>query len=301
MKDVLLLFCIISLFAGMSSLSISYFIYNNNKKKSLKFFIGFNLSLFAIQNSVTLGLYLKYVINTGSFIISLSNVLDIIGTPFSSLFGLYFLNYLFGIKITNLKRNIYTLFFSFQLIGITIYYFIDKSFIFKLLGKTSLVVVIIYELFITLKSYKQLVNKDLKNAIKIFALTTIVFLPLMALELYNSNAHFFQNEELLKILTFPLYFLVINILSLIFVLKYFNTPAFIDNNKITNYFKEKYDITEKQGEIIELIIQGITYKQIAEKLFISPKTVDNHIQNIYKKLNVNSKIQLSNFVHSNEK
>ena len=99
----------------------------------------------------------------------------------------------------------------------------------------------------------------------------------------------------------PSYFLFISIFNLIFVLKYFNTPSFISNNRLTDYFKQKYHITEKQSEIIEFIIEGVTYKQIAEKLFISPKTVDNHVQNIYKKLNVNSKMQLSNFVRSNEK
>lgn len=301
MKDIILLFCIISLFAGVSSLSISYFIYNNNPKKSLKFFIGFSLSLFAIQNSATLIIYLKYAIDPASFVLLLSKFLDIIGTPFSSLLGLYFITYLFGIKMTKSRRNIYFFIFVFQMLGITIYYLIDGSFIFKFLGKTSLTVVIIYEVFITLKSYKQLTNKDLKNAIKIFAIITMVYLPIAILETYNSSIHFFKNEELLKTLTFPLYFLVINIFNLIFVLKYFNTPAFIDNNKLTDYFKQKYDITEKQSEIIDLIIEGITYKQIAERLFISPKTVDNHIQNIYKKLNVNNKIQLTNFVRSNEK
>lgn len=301
MKDILLLFCIISLFAGVSSISISYFVYNSNPKKSLKFFIGFNLSLFAIQNSITIGLYLKYSIGTSSFVLLLSKFLDIIGTPFSSILGLYFITYLFGIKTTKLKRNIYFLIFALQLIGITFYYLINKSFIFKLIGKTSIAIVIMYELFITLKNYKHITNKDLKNSIKIFAIITLVFLPLMILEAYNSNIHFFQSEELLKIFAFPLYFLAINIFNLIFVLKYFNAPAFLDNNKLTDYFKQKYDITEKQGEIIEFILEGITYKQIAEKLFISPKTVDNHIQNIYKKLNVNNKIQLTNFVRSNEK
>lgn len=99
----------------------------------------------------------------------------------------------------------------------------------------------------------------------------------------------------------PSYFLTINIFNLIFVLKYFNTLSFIANNKLTDYFKQKYDMTEKQSEIIELIIKGLTYKEIAKKLFISSKTVDNHVQNIYKKLNVNIKMQLSYFVRSNEK
>lgn len=167
--------------------------------------------------------------------------------------------------------------------------------------RASIFAVILYELYVGLKNYKQVVNKDLKQAIKSFLLITIIFLPFMILESYKPYIQLIKSIELLKMASLPSYFLTINIFNLIFVLKYFNTPSFIANNKLTDYFKQTYDITEKQSEIIELVIEGITYKQIAEKLFISPKTVDNHIQNIYKKLNVNSKMQLSHFVHSNEK
>ena len=167
--------------------------------------------------------------------------------------------------------------------------------------RASIFAVILYELYVGLKNYKQVVNKDLKQAIKSFLLITIIFLPFMILESYKPYIQLIKSIELLKMASLPSYFFTINIFNLIFVLKYFNTPSFIANNKLTDYFKQTYDITEKQSEIIELVIEGITYKQIAEKLFISPKTVDNHIQNIYKKLNVNSKMQLSHFVHSNEK
>lgn len=301
MKDINLLFCIISLFAGISSISISSFIYNSNKKKSLKFFIALNLSFFAIQNSITLGLYSKYAVQVNSFIPFLYKFLDFIGTLFSSLFGLFFINYLFGISITNFKNKIFISIFAFQFIGIALYYLLDTHYIFKFTVRASIIGVILYELFIGLKNYKQVVHKDLKQAIKSFILISIIFLPFIVLDSYKPYIQHVENIELLKIAALPSYFLTINIFNLIFVLKYFNTPSFVADNKLTDYFKQKYDITEKQGEIIELIIQEVTYKQIAEKLFISPKTVDNHIQNIYKKLNVNSKIQLSNFVRSNEK
>jgi len=301
MKDIQLLICIISLFAGVSSISISCFIYNCNKKKSLKFFIGLNLSFFAIQNAIILGFYSKYIIQVSFFIPLISKFLDIVGTSFSSLLGLFFINYLFGIKITNFKKNVYIFIFVFQIIGFTIYYLINTHYILKFVMKASIDIVIIYELFIASKNYKQIVNEDLKKAIKFFISITLIFLPFIMLESYKSYIQVLKSIELLKISALPSYFLVINIFNLIFALKYFNTPVFITNNKLTDYFKQKYDITEKQGEIIELILEGITYKQIAEKLFISSKTVDNHIQNIYKKLNVNSKIQLSNFVRSNEK
>ena len=35
----------------------------------------------------------------------------------------------------------------------------------------------------------------------------------------------------------------------------------------------------------------MTHTEIAEKLFISPKTVRNHIQNIYKKLHISSRAE----------
>ena len=301
MKDIYLLFCIISLFAGVSSISISCFIYNGNKKKALKLFIAFNLSFFAIQNSLALALYSNYVVQASPFIPFLYKFLDFLGTSFSSLFGVFFINYLFGLEITNQKKKIFLSIFAFQFISIAIYYLFETHYIFKFIIRTSIFAIIAYELYVGLKNYKQVVNKDLKQAIKSFILITILFLPFIILESYKPYIQLIKNIELLKITALPSYFFTLNIFNLIFVLKYFNTPVFIINNKLTDYFKQKYDVTEKQSEIIELILEGTTYKQIAKKLFISPKTVDNHIQNIYKKLNVNSKMQLSNFVRSNEK
>ncbi|MFZ4619953.1 MAG: response regulator [Bacteroidota bacterium] len=55
--------------------------------------------------------------------------------------------------------------------------------------------------------------------------------------------------------------------------------------------KEKSDqqISEREQEVLALLVQGLNYKQIAEKIFISPETVRNHIRNIYEKLHVHSR------------
>ena len=166
MKDITLLYCIISLFAGVSSISISCFIYNSNKKKSLKFFIALNLSFFAIQNSIALVLYSKYVILVNPFIPFLYKFLDFVGTSFSSLFGLLFINYLFGLEITNRKKKIFLSIFAFHFTGIAIYYLFEIHYIFKFIIRASIIAVIVYELYVGLKNYNQVVNKDLKQAIK---------------------------------------------------------------------------------------------------------------------------------------
>jgi DNA-binding NarL/FixJ family response regulator len=52
-----------------------------------------------------------------------------------------------------------------------------------------------------------------------------------------------------------------------------------------------FQLGKRETEILELIAQGFSYQQIAEKCFISPKTVRKHIENIYQKLQVHSKFE----------
>jgi pimeloyl-ACP methyl ester carboxylesterase/DNA-binding CsgD family transcriptional regulator len=51
------------------------------------------------------------------------------------------------------------------------------------------------------------------------------------------------------------------------------------------------DLTEREREILELVAQGIDNAQIARRLYISPKTVRNHITSIFRKLNVTTRAQ----------
>ena len=50
-----------------------------------------------------------------------------------------------------------------------------------------------------------------------------------------------------------------------------------------------YDtLTFREQEVMDLLAQGISVKDIAEKLFISPKTVENHRSSIMRKLDLHS-------------
>lgn len=62
------------------------------------------------------------------------------------------------------------------------------------------------------------------------------------------------------------------------------TPAIQEN-------KKKYDLTEREEEVLECIAQGLSNKQIAEKLFLSEGTVKNYISSIYHKLDVRDRFQ----------
>lgn len=53
-----------------------------------------------------------------------------------------------------------------------------------------------------------------------------------------------------------------------------------------------YKLTNREIEIVLLVREGLTYRQISERLFIAGKTVENHIQNIYEKTSVKNKVSL---------
>ncbi|MCK8061011.1 MULTISPECIES: response regulator transcription factor [unclassified Fusibacter] len=54
---------------------------------------------------------------------------------------------------------------------------------------------------------------------------------------------------------------------------------------------EKQILTNREYEVITLIAEGLNNKDIAETLFISEKTVKNHVSNIFKKINVTDRTQ----------
>lgn len=55
---------------------------------------------------------------------------------------------------------------------------------------------------------------------------------------------------------------------------------------------EKIKLTEREKDILKLIVDGLEYRAIADKLFISPHTVRTHFSNIYEKLHVCNKAQV---------
>ncbi len=52
--------------------------------------------------------------------------------------------------------------------------------------------------------------------------------------------------------------------------------------------EEKFDLSERELEILRLLVKGLSHKMIAPELKISVYTVNNHIKNIYQKLHVHS-------------
>lgn len=70
------------------------------------------------------------------------------------------------------------------------------------------------------------------------------------------------------------------------LVKEFNRVTMHDNTKHV-----ENNLTAREVEVLELIAEGMINKQIAKQLFISEKTVKNHVSNIFRKLNVSDRTQ----------
>ncbi len=72
----------------------------------------------------------------------------------------------------------------------------------------------------------------------------------------------------------------------------------IQNSDRLDHICEKFGISDREKDVLNLVIQGEDHKNIADKLFISVNTVKTHLQNIYKKMKVSGKLQLMIRVNS---
>ncbi len=61
----------------------------------------------------------------------------------------------------------------------------------------------------------------------------------------------------------------------------------------------KSPVTEREKEIIILISEGLSYKEIADKLFISTRTVETHKKNLQEKLNLKTNADIIKFAIKN--
>lgn len=64
-------------------------------------------------------------------------------------------------------------------------------------------------------------------------------------------------------------------------------------------FKQDAQLTEREIEVVQGICEGLGYKEIGERLFISPRTVENHRSNILDKLGLSNNIELVRYAIKN--
>jgi DNA-binding CsgD family transcriptional regulator len=133
-----------------------------------------------------------------------------------------------------------------------------------------------------------------RRFVGIMFLTTVVFLPLLIADAVMGQLPFLPYN-----LSLPLFLLIVCAQIIAFAVLYLDQPAFAIGNRLTSHCVDRLRLTAREKEIAESLLDGLTNKEISEKLFISFKTVENHLYNIYQKSGVRNRVQLINLIHTN--
>lgn len=58
---------------------------------------------------------------------------------------------------------------------------------------------------------------------------------------------------------------------------------------------DRPQLTERETEVLKMVAKGMSYKQIAERLVLSHRTVQNHVQNTLRKLQMHNRVELTRY------
>jgi DNA-binding CsgD family transcriptional regulator len=137
--------------------------------------------------------------------------------------------------------------------------------------------------------------RGLKNVTEIrlrVSLIIVLLVPLIFLPLILIFRALLPDRESLNFILLSQFYFWLSLGAVIYFLQplaIFPSGSGLDLSRANRL---KYGLTDRETEIIRGIDRGLSYKEIAGELNISPNTVSNHITRIYRKTGIRSKVEL---------
>lgn len=296
MEQIQILYFILSFLVGLVSLSVLYFIYFSTKTEKIKPFIFFytTFTLLVIFNFITS--YLR------------ANI------PDHKSFFYYFLLYL---------ENPAAL----SILIFAIPYFVHSIIHFNAFKKRNRVFLIIALItFVFHNAFRLSAASEYSNyamLVKNIVFISVIFYCFILLLRYLKKNKFLKTLLFLWILIFPavindiflldktgikIFPVIYSIIGIIFARHFYlelaadskPTGTVLQDVRLPDNFMENSALSKREVEVVQLLIEGKSYKEISRELFISINTVKTHIRNIYPKLKVSSRHEIVNLFISSK-
>jgi DNA-binding CsgD family transcriptional regulator len=300
MQHLILAFYLCALLAGTASLSQTLLLWQRHRKLVIRRYAYFLLALYLVLCGFLVDLYTRIVqVSTTIEARSIIWIFQAGGCTLYIFICPYFFHSLTGLAVPKWQR---IMFFSLDavvvaaaLASIALPDF--EPFSIALSG--ILFAMIVYGIVYLAIRLRDIGEKTLRRALAIFLGVSAVFFPLMLIDSAMSFVPVLRIFRFMNNMAQPLYFLVLNCLTIAFGLRYLNRPAYAEKDRLTGYFLRAFGVTGRETQIIGQLLDGASTKIIAKKLFISPKTAENHIYNIYQKLGVRNRVQMFQLIKTN--
>ncbi len=293
--------------AGAYSITLLNNLRKNHPSEPLNSFFYYQILVFTFGIYGVLGshliskILLKFELNVEG-IETITLFLPFLGVPLLVAAWFLFIKTVLGILGKRIPQYlVYTYFFLttgvFLAYGLVIRYLLSDSEL-KLNNISQVIRILYYSIEIFINASVAVVfilNAAFKKStrekvfLKYFSITALGIVLLKAFSL-----HFSMDYWIARI-----YFLLIyfgSSLPLIFILKLYPfklSDLTLNSTTLTSDLYEKYLITPREKEIIKEICKGKSNQQIADDLYITLQTVKDHTHSIFKKVNVQNRVQLT--------
>lgn len=298
-----LFFCVAG---GIAALVLLFLVYRKNPRKDLLYF---SLFFIAMTGNIFIDLVLMYrSINiTGNFSLG-DYLLTLASVPFSFIMFSAFpmaVHRILEVPGEKWKNRILIMInfisYSFQYFPAGSSYDIQTGTL--TLGSLyfvtgiSQLIIIVYCVILLLTGFRRIKNKALRLLLMLSGLLTMVFIPGFIHDITYSMGKSYLDFFPVEMISFPMYYFLLAVMVVVFSGRYFMAITLLEKSvrpsvEFLSNFSQKHGLTEREIEVIPLIVEGMGNKQIASRLCISTKTVNNHIYNLYRKLDINSRFEL---------
>lgn len=303
MEHIIFSFYIISFGIGVGALMLGRFFYSKIKSKALKYLLLLD-SFFLVFLAIDIASYYKEINNLyytlEAYIIIITALL--ISSWVMMIFATKLLMHIIQKQLTkNMRISFIILCILSMGILIVIYIGIYQGELDSKIGIHSAyfvsnifcAIIVFYDIIIVYMNKKEIIKTLKKTMLKGINIISVI---MIASVIFNLLAYIYGSFWLAPLS--PFVFFIINSMIIKFAYQVsLNDISFqivtedLGISKYDRYLKE-HGTTEREKEIIALVLEGCTNTEIGEILAISPYTVRNHISNVYKKLYVKNRYEL---------
>jgi DNA-binding CsgD family transcriptional regulator len=291
-EELLLLYDFIAFAIGIFAIGCIYSIMRFNKNEIIRYYMIYYGLFTAFIGVFLLGEYLSLTTDMNQLLYHAFYSLQFLSLFLSLLTFAYLVNKVYEVKHSKLRNQVLTFSAIAWWLLCSVKEFGDDSnrIPWKFVEDDWFIVAIFIYIVITYIRYNKKNNSkcwytDIRKIFTIILLSTpgLVFDGLFT---GNGNLLYYT----------PVFFGFTSIFGLHFLYKY-NFVVQEAEYEVKSDFRTQYSITERENEVIILLLKGYGYNKIAETLCISISTVRTHVMNIYKKVGINSRYELYNKVY----
>jgi DNA-binding CsgD family transcriptional regulator len=138
-------------------------------------------------------------------------------------------------------------------------------------------------------------NPVVSRMMRTFFIMMACFFPFLLLDEFDITLTLHSGKLTalqIQIISFPLLYIIFNSALMYYGFMYYVREKAASPAAVTREFLTSFKISERECEVMHLLFEGCSNREISERLFISPATVRNHLHNIFEKTRAKNRVDL---------